>query len=174
MKEAAAFPAMRRKNQLLSARQCAAVLQEGTSGVLAVSGANDYPYAVPLSYVYDGQKLYFHSAKNGHKIDAVRRNPKASFCVIDRDEVIPEEYTSYFQSVIVFGRIRILEDETEKWAAIEKLALKYAPRDSAANREKAIEREWAPLCLLEMTIEHMTGKEAIERVKAREKGSKQN
>ena len=97
------FREMRRKRQALLPEEIQAVLNRGTSGVLALSGDNDYPYAVPISYVYDGEKIYFHCAKSGHKLDAVRRNRKASFCVIDQDRIIPEEYTSYFRSVIVFG-----------------------------------------------------------------------
>lgn len=145
-----------------------AVLNRGTSGVLALSGDDNYPYAVPISYVYDGHKLYFHCAKSGHKIDAVRRNAKASFCVIDQDQVVPEEYTSYFRSVIAFGSLRILEDDLEKRETIEKLAVKYAPDDDAAHRQMVIDREWAPLCMLEMTIEHMTGKEAKELKKEKQ------
>lgn len=162
------FREMRRKKQLLSQEETAAVLTRGTSGVLALSGDNGYPYAVPISYVYDGEKLYFHCAKSGHKLDAIRREEKASFCVIDQDQIVPEEYTTYFRSVIVFGTIRILEDEAEKWAAIEKLALKYAPDSTAEGRTQEIQKEWAPLCMLEMTIGHMTGKEAIELVQARQ------
>lgn len=162
------FYEMRRKRQLLSQEETTAVLNRGTSGVLALSGDDGYPYAVPLSYVYDGEKIYFHCAKNGHKLDAVRRNEKASFCVIDKDEIVPEEYTTYFRSVIAFGRIRILEETREKWAAIDKLALKYAPNSTVDDREQAIRREWAPLCVLEMTIDHVTGKEAIELAKEKQ------
>src|SRR5699024_12832989 len=104
----------RRKKQALSREDCADILKRGTSGVLALAGDQDYPYAVPISYVYDGEKLYFHCAKSGHKLDAINRNAKASFCVIDQDEIVPEEYTSYFRSVIVFGTMRILTDEDEK------------------------------------------------------------
>lgn len=158
------FREMRRKKQLLSQEDAVAVLRRGTSGVLALLGDDGYPYAVPLSYVYDGSKIYFHGAKEGHKIDAIRRCEKASFCVMDQDQVVPEEYTSYFRSVIVFGTVRILEDDGEKLAAVEKLAVKYAPGDSAEGRKAAIDREWRPLCMMEMTIRHMTGKEAIELV----------
>lgn len=161
------FRPMRREKQLLSLEETAAVLDRGTSGVLAVSGDDGYPYAVPISYVYDGDKLYFHCARSGHKLDAIRRNEKASFCVIDQDQIIPEEYTTYFRSAIVFGRIRILEETEEKWAAVEKLAVKYAPNSTADGREQAIRREWAPLCVLEMTVDHMTGKQAIELVRAK-------
>lgn len=161
------FREMRRKRQALSQEACAEILHRGTVGVLALAGDDDYPYAVPISYVYDGEKLYFHSAKAGHKLDAIQREPKASFCVIDQDQIMPEEYTTYFRSVIAFGRIRILEDEEEKRAAIERLALKYAPDDSAENRRRAIDREWKPLCVLEMSIDHLSGKEAIELVRKR-------
>ena len=161
------FREMRRKGQALSAAECTAVLQRGSAGVLALAGDDGYPYAVPISYVYDGERLFFHSAGSGHKLDAIRRSPRASFCVIDRDQVVPEAYTTYFRSVIVFGAIRILEDDGEKRAAIEALALKYAPDDDAADRNRAIDQEWAPLCMLELTIDHITGKEAIELVKAK-------
>ena len=162
------FREMRRKKQVLSQKEVEDILHKGTSGVLALLGDNDYPYAVPISYVYDDGKVYFHSAKSGHKIDAIQRTAKASFCVIDKDLVVPEEYTTYFRSVIAFGQIRIIEGDLEKRAAMEKLAIKYAPEDTAANRDYAISREWKPLCMLEMTIDHVTGKEAIELVKERE------
>ena len=161
------FREMRRKKQALTLEESTAVLMRGTSGVLAVLGDNGYPYAVPISYAYYATHIYFHCAKTGHKLDAIKENNKASFCVIDKDEVIPEEYTSYFRSVIVFGTIRIIENEQGKRNAIEKLALKYAPDDITDHRKAAIDREWGPLCMLEMTIEHLTGKEAIELVQAK-------
>lgn len=163
------FREMRRRKQALSPRENAEILYKGASGVLALSGDNNYPYAVPISYVYDGEKIYFHCAESGHKSDAVRRNPKASFCVIGQDLIVPEEYTTYFRSVIVFGRIHTVTDEIKKREAIEKLALKYAPEDTAANRENAIKREWRSLCILEMEIDCITGKEAIELIRSQEK-----
>lgn len=168
------FREMRRKRQMLSKEECEQVLYRGTSGVLAVSGDDGYPYAVPLSYVYDHGCIYFHCAKSGHKLDAIRRDAKVSFCVIDRDQVVPEEYTTYFCSVIVFGKIRILEEEQEKRRAIQRLAVKYAPKDSEAARQAAIEREYAPLCMLELVPDYISGKEAIELVKTKEKEKQQN
>ena len=156
------FREMRRKKQALSQQEIAQILQQETSGVLALIGDEVYPYAVPISYVYDGEKLYFHSAKSGHKLDAIQQNAKASFCVVAKDIVVPEEYTTYFQSVIVFGQIRLIQDERAKRAAIEKLAGKYAPEATTMELEQEINREWNPLCLLEMTIDHVTEKEAIE------------
>ena len=79
---------------MLSQEETERILKEGTSGVLALAGDEGYPYAVPISYVYDGEKIYFHCAKQGHKLDAIARNPKASFCVVEKDQVVPEAYTT--------------------------------------------------------------------------------
>lgn len=161
------FREMRRNRQQLAPERCDEILERGTSGVLALSGDEGYPYAVPVSYVHDraAGKIYIHSAKAGHKVDSIRRSDKVSFCVIDQDRVIPEEYTTYFRSVIAFGRMRELEEDGEKMAAIQKLARKYHPADSPEGRQAAIDREWTPLCMLELTVEHLTGKEAKELVR---------
>ena len=158
------FREMRRKRQALTQAQCQAILEQGSCGVLALSGDDGYPYAVPLSYLYHQGKLYFHCAKSGHKLDALRREPKASFCVVAQDQVAPLEYTTLYRSVIVFGRLRELEDDGEKRAAIEALALKYAPQDTPAHREEAIRRDWGPLCVLELTPEHVSGKQCKDLV----------
>ena len=160
------FRQMRRKKQQLEEARCVEILKKASSGVLAVLGEGGYPYAVPLSFVYEEGKIYFHSAKNGHKLDAIARENKASYCVIAQDDIVPEEYTSYFASVIAFGRMRVLEEEQEKWQAIEKLAKKYAPLDSKEGRDRAILKDYKPLLMLELCIEHMTGKQSIELVKA--------
>jgi nitroimidazol reductase NimA-like FMN-containing flavoprotein (pyridoxamine 5'-phosphate oxidase superfamily) len=158
------FREMRRKNQVLSAEDTISVLQKGTSGVLAVYGDNDYPYAVPLSYVYYNSKIYFHCAKTGHKIDAINKNNKVSFCVIDQDTIVPQEYTTYFRSVIAFGKARILENETEKRKAMEILAEKYSPNHEKGRLEE-IDKLFNQVCLIEIEIDHLTGKEAIELVR---------
>lgn len=133
--------------------------------MLAITGDEEYPYAVPLSYVYYDNKIYFHSAKAGHKIDAIRKNSKASFCVIEQDNIIPEEYTTYFRSVIVFGKIRILEDENEKLKALEILAEKYSP-EQEEGRLQEIKKGFKHLYMIELVIEHIA-KESIELVRAR-------
>ncbi len=158
------FPKMRRSKQALSQEEMESILLGSTSGVLALQGEDGYPYAVPLSYVYTDGKFYFHCAKAGHKIDAVRRSPKASFCVISQDQVVPEEYTTYFKSVIAFGTVRILEGDDEIRRAIETLSVKYAPEDTPAGRDRVIDRAWDRLCILELTVDHMSGKQAIELV----------
>ena len=155
------FRPMRRKNQQLTPEACQAVLERGTSGVLALAGAEGYPYAVPLSYVLDGERIIFHCAKSGHKLDAIAQCPKASFCVIDQDQVVPERFTTHFRSVIAFGIIRVLEGE-EALTAVDRLAARYSPQVDDSARAREIEGSEARLCVLEMKIEHMTGKQAKE------------
>jgi len=160
------FREMRRKRQLLSEEESISILNGMKSGVLAVLGDDDYPYAVPLSYVYHDNKIYFHSATLGHKIDAVTKNSKASFCVIEQDNVIPEEYTTYFRSVIVFGKVCILENDDEKRKAIEMLAEKYSPIQEE-GRLQEIKKGFNHLSMIELSIEYMTGKESVELVKTK-------
>lgn len=155
------FREMRRKKQLLSEAETIEILQSGTSGVLAVTGDNEYPYAVPLSYVYKDGKLFFHFAKAGHKIDGIEKNDKVSFCVIATDDVRQETFTTHFRSAIVFGRARILTEDNEKKYALECLVEKYSP-NYRTEGQAAIESDWGRVCVAEVTIEHMTGKAAIE------------
>lgn len=161
------FREMRRHNQELSADECGQILGRATCGVLAVAGDDDYPYAVPLSYVFDGKKIYFHCARSGHKLDALRRNPKASLCVVDQDQVMPEEFTTYFRSVIVFGTVREVTDDDGRRAAAELLGRRYWPDVTEEALTQEVSSAWKRLCVLEMTPEHVTGKEAIELVRAR-------
>ena len=160
------FREMRRKRQQLTEAECIEILMKNTSGVLAVLGDNGYPYSVPLSYVYDSGSLYFHCAKSGHKLDAIKNCDKVSFCVIDQDLVVPEKYTTYFRSVIIFGQASVVDQEDEIRSAIEKLAVKYHPNDSKENRNYTIEKEYKAMCMVKIQIKHMTGKEAIELVNA--------
>jgi nitroimidazol reductase NimA-like FMN-containing flavoprotein (pyridoxamine 5'-phosphate oxidase superfamily) len=158
------FREMRRKKQRLSEAETMEILKSGTAGVLATTGDNGYPYAVPLSYAYKDNKLFFHFAKAGHKLDGIQRNDKVTFCVIDKDEVIQKTFTTHFRSVIVFGRARLLTEDSEKRHALECLVEKYSP-DYMAEGQGEIEREWSKVCVAEVRIEHMTGKAAIEIVK---------
>ena len=155
------FRDMRRKKQLLSEAETIEILQSCTSGVLAVIGDDDYPYAVPLSFAYKDGKLYFHFAKEGHKIDSIVKNNKVSFCVIKTDNVIQKAFTTHFRSAIVFGRARILTEDSEKKYALECLVEKYSP-DYITEGQSEIERDWNKVCVAEVKIEHMTGKAALE------------
>lgn len=158
------FREMRRKKQLLTSCECEDILNNCTSGVLAVYGDNGYPYTVPLSYVYDNNKIYFHSATEGHKIDAVKRNPKASFCIISQDIIVPQKYTTYFKSVTIFGEINILDNNEEKMEAINKLSAKYSPLENESSRKEEAERGWNNFCILCLSIEHISGKKSKELI----------
>lgn len=153
------FREMRRKNQELTGDEAELILQNGSSGVLALSGDEGYPYAVPLSYAYSDGSLYFHSAVAGHKIDAIKNAGKASFCVIGQDEVIPSEFTTRYKSVVVFGKISILEDGHELRAAMEKLAAKYSPGYKNEG-SLYIERHKAHYVVIKLAAEHISGKQA--------------
>jgi len=158
---------MRRSRQLLSLDDTIAVLKRCRHGVLACSSNSDYPYAVPLNYVYDEQKIYFHSAKTGHKIDAIMKNPKVSFAVVDKDTIISAEYTSYFRSVILFGRARITEGN--EWVrGFKALVEKYSGDQPLEEKQKVI-NECKRSHIIAIDIEHLTGKEAKELVKAKNK-----
>lgn len=154
------FREMRRKRQLLPTEECVAILERMMSGTLALHGDDGYPYAVPVSYVYADGKIYFHTAVKGHKVDAISRNGKVSFCVVEQDEIKPAEFTTYFRSVIIFGKARILTDEDEKRLALNLLADKYSHGE--AGMEAEIAKGFNRLLMVEITIEHFTGKESIE------------
>ena len=154
---------MRRFKQLLSAEDMERILRNGKYCVMAVSGDDGYPYAVPINYVYDGTSIYIHSAAQGHKIDALRRNPKCSLCVVDKDDVIPEEFTSYFRSVIAFGTACFVESADEKIAALRLLGGKYSP---GIDPEAEIARFIKTVCIVRIDIDSVTGKEAIELTRA--------
>ncbi len=157
------FREMRRKRQQLSDEESIGILEKATSGTLALLGDGGYPYGVPISYVYDDGKLYFHSALFGHKVDAIRACDKASFCVIDQDSVKPAEYTTYFRSVIAFGRVHIIENETERLKIARILGNRYNPNQEEAL-QKELEHGLSRMLAIRFDIEHLTGKEAIELV----------
>ena len=159
------FRKMRRIRQELPLDRVEEVLHRGTNGVLAVQGDDGYPYAVPLSYVYHNSKLYFHSAKAGHKVDAIRRQPKVSFAVVDEDTVVSAEYTTYFRSVIAFGRAFVVEDAAERRDAFLALTAKYSA-DQPREKQEAEVGGCTQAILIGVEIDHMTGKEAVEYVKA--------
>lgn len=157
---------MRRKRQQLPEEDAKNLLLHATSGVLSLLDESGYPYGVPLSYVYHDSKLYFHSALTGHKIDAIRHCNKASFTVICKDDIHPETFTTYFRSVICFGQVRIIDDETEKANALFLLGNRYSPNDKQAL-ENEIQSCIHRVAVIEFSIEHFTGKEAIELTRQR-------
>ena len=152
---------MRRFKQELSEDEVLRILNEGKVGVWAVSGDNNYPYAVPVNYVYDKGCIYIHSAARGHKIDAIIRNPLCSLCIIDKYDVVAEEFTSYFRSVIAFGRAELINSEDEKIYALHLLCNKYSPGIDPTDE---ITKFIKVVAIIKINIDLVTGKEAIELV----------
>lgn len=161
------FRDMRRKKQELSAEACETVLQRGSYGVLACAGDDGYPYAVPLNYIWHKGVLYFHSANAGHKIDAILREPKASFCVVDKSDLVPEEFTTYFRSVIAFGHARIVADPDEAFDALTALTVGLAhDADEQAMRDELEKcKHRRSLAMIALDVDRLTGKESIELVR---------
>jgi nitroimidazol reductase NimA-like FMN-containing flavoprotein (pyridoxamine 5'-phosphate oxidase superfamily) len=159
------FRDMRRINQLLSKEDTDAIMNRCTNGVLACCGDDDYPYAVPVSFVCHSENINFHLAKSGHKIDAIEKNPKVSFAVIDEDRIVSKEYTSYFRSVIAFGRARMVEGE-ERLEAFRALVEKYSGDQPEEAKHKEI-TGCTNACIVAIDVDHITGKEAIEFVRAK-------
>ena len=161
------FRKMRRIRQLLPEEEAVRIMENGKTGVLGVLGDEGYPYTVPVNYVYKDGSIYFHSAKAGHKLDAMRAYDKVSFCVIEKDTIVPEEVTTYFRSAVAFGRAEVLEGEA-KMEAAKLLGYKYSSEFPEAVEED-IRKNFNSMEMIRIRIEHLTGKEAIELVRAREK-----
>ncbi|MBR1810623.1 MAG: pyridoxamine 5'-phosphate oxidase family protein [Clostridia bacterium] len=160
------FRAMRRYKQQLSQAECIEILQRNPTGVLALSGDDGYPYALPVNFAWKDGKILFHCAKVGHKIDAIKRNEKVSVCVVDADEVVAEKLTTAYRSVIVFGRARILTDDEEIKESARAVGRKFSG-DYPAQIEDEIVKYWDGLCCVEITAEHITGKEGKEMQRRR-------
>ena len=152
---------MRRKKQELSEKECIDILTDEPRGFLALLGDDDYPYALPMSYVYIDDKIYFHGATEGYKRDIVKRHDKVSFCVMDKGIKEPENWWYTFKSVIVFGKIRTLTDENEKIEKLTHLGNKFFP--TPEDTKKEIERLLEKTEVYEITIEYMTGKIVKEK-----------
>lgn len=154
---------MRRHKQQLTKEECVELLRSSTSGVLSLCGLDMQPYGVPLSHVYHNDNLYFHCALTGYKLAILAQNEKASFTVIAQDEIHPEKFTTYYRSVIVFGKVRIIEDIKEKSEILENIGRRCNPNDNEALFNEIKNGLNRCICL-EMSIEKLTGKQAIELV----------
>ena len=157
------FRNLRRAKQQLTDQETEALLERGSFGVLALLGDGDYPYALPLNYALAGNRIYFHSAPAGHKIDAIGAGAKASFCVVEESRVIPEELATSFSSAIAFGRVFVVEDEAERREALGLICEKYAPGLEALN-QKAIGSSLHHTVLIGLDIAHRSGKVSTDKM----------
>ena len=152
------FREMLRKKQQLTDAECIEILKVQLRGVLSVLGDDDYPYGMPINHYYceaDG-KLYFHGGKKGHKIDAMKRHDKASFCVYDEGFRKDGSWALNIKSVIVFGRIEFVEDQEKTYRISEKLSRKFTDDDEYIQRE--IDHSGPGTLMFALVPEHITGK----------------
>lgn len=152
------FRKMRRFKQQISQEECIRILKEQPRGVLSMIGDDGYPYGIPLSYWFceeDG-KIYFHGAKEGHKLDAIAKCDKVSFCVYDEGYRRDGEWALNISSVVVFGRIRLVDDEEKTRWICTNVCRKFTDDEEYLRKElaNALHR----VQCLELVIEHMTGK----------------
>lgn len=160
------FRELRRKKQLLSEQETLRVLEEGKTGIVGVLGDDGYPYTVPINYVSLEDKIYFHSAKKGHKVDAIAKEPKISMTVVEKDDVVSREFTTYFRSIQLFGKAYVVEDEAERNVAFRALCEKFSGADMD-RYDEIMSKEADAAAIVRIDIEHITGKESMELVNQR-------
>ena len=152
------FRTMLRKKQQLSQEECIQVLKNERRGVLSVHGENGYPYGMPMNHWYcetDG-KLYFHSGQAGHKIDAMKANNQASFCVFDSGFLKEGDWALNIKSVIVFGRVEFVKDQDRALAVSRELSYKFT--DDETYIEDEIRHAGHRVLVFALVPEHMSGK----------------
>ena len=157
------FRDIRKKKNQISTEAAEQLLWEARRGILAVNGREGYPYAIPINYYYDreAQKIYFHGARAGHKAEAIRACDKVCFTVYGGEFYKNDHWAPYVQSVLVYGRCRLVEDIAVTEARVRELAMKYYP--SAEEVEAEIAKDLRAVQLYEITVEHMTGKQVHEK-----------
>lgn len=147
---------MRRKDRQLKTEEIDRILESNQFGILSTVGEDGMPYGVPLTYLYEDGNIYFHSALEGHKLDNIAFHKKASFCVVGPTEILPEQFSTRYESVIAFGEITELADE-EKEGVLSKVVERYSSefRDKGAKYIKAAESRARVFCL---HVSYITGK----------------
>lgn len=152
------FRKLQRENKALSHEECIRILQEEKRGVLSVIGEGGYPYGMPMNHYYcaeDG-KLYFHCGRGGHRLEALKKNARVSFCTYDQGYRLPDHWPLYIKSVIVFGKMRVVEDREKIADITARLSRKFI--DDEAHIAAEIEQYIDATLLLELTPEHLCGK----------------
>jgi nitroimidazol reductase NimA-like FMN-containing flavoprotein (pyridoxamine 5'-phosphate oxidase superfamily) len=147
---------MRRKEKQLSIEDTTAILRQAEYGILSTMGADGYPYGVPVSFVYHNRSIYFHCAKDGHKLNNIDNNCRVSFCAVIDVELMPGSFNTKFKSVIAFGKVKEVYEQEKRdglMALLQKLS-----RDYLEAGEKYVEKSWDQVRVLKIEIEHLAGK----------------
>lgn len=156
------FRELVRKNKKLSMEECVSILKAEKRGVLSVNGDNGYPYGMPMNHFYNEEdgRIYFHCGKVGHRLDALKRDNKVSFCVYDNGYCNEGEWALNVKSVIVFGKIEIIEEQNKIAEVTARLSRKFTDDEEYISSE--IEKFARHTLLLELTPEHICGKTVQE------------
>ncbi len=156
------FRELQRKNKQISMEECIELLKKETRGVLSVLGDDDYPYGMPMNHWYNEEdgKIYFHCGKSGHRLDALRKCNKVSFCVYDSGYREDGEWALHVKSVIVFGRVEVIDDMDAIVDITRKLSYKFTQDEEYIRTE--IEKYASATLLLQLTPEHICGKQVTE------------
>ena len=155
------FRPLRRFKQAATPQECEDILSSAKRGILAVHGENGYPYGLPVNYLYLDGKIYFHCAREGHKLDAVRSNDKVCFTVLSEPVKNPGEWWNCFTSVICFGRISEVSENEEKDRLLRLIGAKYFPE--GYDIESDMSKNAGNALILEIKIDHMSGKHVREK-----------
>lgn len=161
MSDQTTFRPMRRSKQALDIEETLRILEHAYRGVLSVIGDGGYPYSIPVNYVFEDGKLYFHSAREGHKIDAIRACDKACFMVLGEPEKESGDWWFHVKSVICFGRVRLLDVDADRIERLRSIGRKYFPE--GYDIESDITRNGPRAEVLEFSVEHMSGKAVREK-----------
>ena len=150
---------MRRKDRLMPVEKAYKLLENGEYGILSTIGENRQPYATPLSYVVVYNNIYFHCAIEGQKLDNIAFEPRVCFCVVGKTQpVYDKSFSTYFESVIVYGKAERIDDKDKKFDILMKLAKKYLP-EHIDKAKSNIDRSIDITLIYKVSIEHITGKE---------------
>lgn len=150
---------MRRQDKFMAESECMEVLESAEYGTLATISEDDTPYMTPMNFVHLDGYIYFHCAKEGHKLENIEKNPHVCFSVVDSVELLPEKFSTKFRSVIIFGTIEIVKDTEEKRKSICAIAEKLSP-DYHDEGIKYIDSAFDNIHMLKLKVDKITGKAA--------------
>ena len=148
---------IRRRDRQVTEEEAVKLLAEGEYGFLGTADTNNVPYVTPLSYVVNDRKIYFHCAREGHKLVNIHENPKVCFCVVGKTKVLPAQFSTIYESAVAFGKAFVVEDEEERTFAFIEILKKYSPEFMEEGMDY-IRRAGNKTFIVKIDIESMTGK----------------
>ena len=151
------FREMRLKDQQLDATEANEIMNSCTNGVLSINGDTGYPYGVPVSYAYADGRIYFHCAREGYKVDLLKKDPHVSFTVVAQDDIIPEDFNTLYISAIAFGRARLVDDPEEMRKIHGYIIDKYS-KGHEESGGRYLDSSISEIYMVEITVDHITAK----------------